>query len=60
MAKKTASTNPKHLGLTCKDCRHSYEPHSPAIDGHMILCRCPYFEFSKFLNRDCCDKFSMK
>ena len=57
MAKK-ATTTPKNQGLTCKDCKHSYAPHSQALDGHMILCRCPFFEFSKFLARDICDKFS--
>jgi hypothetical protein len=59
MAKKTKS--PKELGLSCKDCRHSYDPHSKALDGHMILCRCEFFQYSKFLERDICDnKFSKK
>lgn len=26
----------------CKDCAHSYDWHSKALDGHLILCRCPY------------------
>ncbi len=47
-------------GVSCKDCIHSYEPHSKALDGHMILCRCKFFEFSRFLEHDCCDKFSKK
>lgn len=50
MAKKTA-TNPKDLGLTCKDCKHSYDPHSPAIDGHMILCRCPFLGIQQVSNK---------
>lgn len=58
MAKKAKS--PKEVGLSCKDCRHSYDPHSKALDGHMILCRCKFFQYSKFLERDCCDKFSKK
>lgn len=47
MAKKVKT--PKELGLSCKDCKHSYDPHSKALDGHMILCRCPFWEYSKFL-----------
>ena len=58
MAKKAKS--PKELGLSCKDCKHSYDPHSKALDGHMILGRCKFFQYSKFLERDICDKFSKK
>lgn len=35
MAKKVKT--PKELGLSCKDCKHSYDPHSKALDGHMIF-----------------------
>lgn len=58
MAKKAKS--PKELGLPCKDCKHSYDPHSKALDGHMILCRCKFFQYFKFLERGICDKFSKK
>lgn len=26
----------------CKDCANSYDWHSKALDGHLILCRCPH------------------
>lgn len=26
----------------CKDCAKSYDWHSKALDGHLILCRCPH------------------
>lgn len=26
----------------CRHCAHSYDWHSKAVDGHLILCRCPY------------------
>lgn len=47
----------------CKDCVHSYDWHSKALDGHLILCRCPHDEksqhgkFCKFLSDPQCDKF---
>lgn len=47
MAKKAKS--PKEVGLSCKDCKHSYDPHSKALDGHMILCRCKFFQTPSFL-----------
>lgn len=64
MAKKTKS--PKELGLSCKDCRHSYDPHSKALDGHMILCRCKFDaktehgKWCKFLKDPQCEHFMLK
>lgn len=26
----------------CRDCAHSYDWHSKALDGHLILCRCKF------------------
>lgn len=46
----------------CKDCRHSYDWNSKALDGHWILCRCPYDEkteygkWCKFLSDPSCEK----
>jgi hypothetical protein len=50
----------------CSDCRHSYDWHSKAIDGHLILCRCrldaksEYGKWSKFLSDAACDNFQQR
>lgn len=44
----------------CMDCKHSYDPHSPALDGHMILCRCEFRQWSVFMKGDGCDKFTRR
>lgn len=60
MSKKEAK---KHAGNghKCKECAHHYDEHSKAIDGHMILCRCPYKmdngKFCIFLGDNACEKF---
>ena len=59
MAKKTA-TNPKELRANVQGLQTRIRPAQPSYDGHMILCRCPFWEYSKFLTRDICDKFSKK
>ncbi len=44
----------------CKDCKHSYDWQSKALDGHLILCRCQYYsdgKWCKFLHDWQCDKF---
>ena len=47
----------------CRDCRHSYDWHSKAIDGHLILCRCKldvrtgHGKWCKFLNDPQCPEF---
>ena len=33
---------PEQPKYRCRDCRHSYDWHSKALDGHLILCRCKY------------------
>jgi hypothetical protein len=35
--KKEQQERPKRY---CQDCAHSYDWHSQALDGHLILCRC--------------------
>lgn len=49
----------------CRDCAHHYDEHSKAIDGHLILCRCPFQKeggkFSIFLNdRACVEHFKLR
>lgn len=50
----------------CQDCAHSYDWHSKALDGNMILCRCPhdaksqYGKFSKFLTDYPCGHFKQR
>lgn len=49
-------------GYYCRDCAHMYDPHSRALDGHLILCRCPFDEKSehgkwcKFLGDPACEE----
>lgn len=60
---KEVSENPKYK---CKDCVHSYDWHSKALDGHLILCRCKEDEktdhgkWSKFLSDPQCAKFKLR
>ena len=45
----------------CSDCERSYDWHSKALDGHLILCRCPLRQkggqFCIFLNDKACENF---
>lgn len=53
----------EHIDKRCRDCAHSYDWHNKALDGHLILCRCPYDEkskrgqFCKFLSDCVCDHY---
>ena len=44
----------------CRDCTHAYEPHEKNYKGECFLCRCPFFNSSRFLNLDSCENFSKK
>ena len=48
----------------CRDCAHSYDWHSPAIDGHLILCRCKFKKeggkYCIFLKDVQCENFKMR
>lgn len=48
----------------CSECARSYDPHSKALDGHLILCRCPLKgkggRFCIFLNDPACEQFIPK
>ena len=47
----------------CRDCAHSYDWHSRALDGHLILCRCPYKmdggKYCVFLHDPQCEHFKL-
>lgn len=45
---------------TCKDCKHSYDWHNKGADGSLILCRCPYHKWCKFLSSDYCENFKSR
>ena len=50
----------------CRDCANSYDWHSKALDGHLILCRCKYDakseygKWCKFLNDAQGENFKMR
>lgn len=55
--KQAKTENPYH----CRDCAHHYDEHSKAIDGHLILCRCPFKQeggkYCIFLSDRACEQF---
>lgn len=48
----------------CRDCTNSYDWHNKALDGHFILCRCPYKQhggkFCIFLSNLQCGHFKLR
>jgi len=48
----------------CRHCSHSYDWHSKALDGHLILCRCPYKmeggKYCIFLSDPQCEHFDLR
>lgn len=50
----------------CRDCANSYDWHSKALDGHLILCRCKLDEktefgrWCKFLSDPQCENFKQR
>lgn len=48
----------------CRHCAHSYDWHSKALDGHLILCRCPYKmeggKYCIFLSDPTCEHFKLR
>lgn len=54
--KKLKNEDPSRI---CHNCEHHYDEHSKAFDGHMILCRCPFFKWCRFQYKmaDACDHF---
>lgn len=56
-----AAAQAQGLHYTCRDCARSYDWHSKALDGHLILCRCPLKQqggrFCVFLRDPACENF---
>lgn len=46
--------------LFCRDCKHSYDYHEKNYKGEFFLCKCPFFKYSRFLNKDYCNEFKRK
>lgn len=50
----------------CRDCANSYDWHSKALDGHLILCRCKldkkteFGRWCKFLSDPQCEHFKQR
>ena len=61
--RKQETDKPKYF---CRDCKHSYDWHSKALDGHLILCRCPLDKktengrWCKFLSDPMCEHFEIR
>lgn len=65
MRRKTSSTShSQNSAWHCRDCAHSYDWNSPALDGHLILCRCPYMKeggkYCIFLSDPACERFAKR
>jgi hypothetical protein len=41
----------------CRDCKWATDYHERNMEGDYFLCKCPFFEYSRFLNLDWCEKF---
>ena len=58
-----AKEQAKNPQFQCRDCAHSYDWHSKAIDGHLMLCRCKqdinteHGRWCKFLKDPQCEHF---
>lgn len=59
MAKKKTqhSEEKRHF---CEDCAHAFDPHELDWKREPFLCKCPFFQWSRFLHKDTCDKFLQK
>lgn len=55
---------PEKPKYQCRDCSHSYDWRSKALDGHLILCRCPFKQqggkFCIFLSDPQCEHFKLR
>lgn len=69
MATRKSSYGAKRqqIGATdkkCRDCAKSYDWNSKALDGHLILCRCPHKKeggkYCIFLSDPACELFEQR
>lgn len=64
MARRTTIKQQERPKYQCRHCAHSYDWHSKAVDGHLILCRCPYKQnggqFCIFLHDPQCEHFKLR
>lgn len=59
--KKRQPLNREAAQYHCRDCERSYDWNSKALDGHLILCRCPLRrdggKYCVFLSDPACEDF---
>lgn len=55
---KKTKENPNNYH--CRDCKYATDFHERDYKGEFFLCRCKFFQYSKFLNRDWCSNFKHK
>lgn len=64
MAVKSKANSPTEAKYHCSDCEHSYDWHSKALDGRLLLCRCPFKQqggkYCIFLFNPQCENFKLR
>lgn len=56
MAKKVKERPTKF----CRDCKHAFDYHEKNLKGEFFMCKCPFHQWSKFLNHSHCKHFEDK
>lgn len=46
--------------ILCRDCINAYDYHELDYNHEPFLCRCPFFKWDRFLNRDTCENSKRK
>lgn len=46
--------------LFCRDCKHAYDYHEKNLKGELFMARCPFRQWSVFLNHTTCEKLVLK
>lgn len=55
MVKKKSLPSNAH----CRQCKHHYGDHERNNKGEFFLTKCPFFKWSRFLDRDTCENFKL-